>query len=145
MLVGIAVIFAKNRKKEDVTAREAGIRQQLAASLGAAAQNAFPPPTFSADEVHLTAPRAEWENIASRIISAATSFDGSATKALPAEDSMTVVADVPTSREKQFRQAISSAATISPMPAVSTGAETRGDPSPNERTIVQVRIAETAQ
>lgn len=145
VLVGIAVIFAKNRKKDDFTSREESIRQQLAQSLGAAAQNALPPPTFESEEIRLTAPRAEWENIASRIISAATSFEGSATKGLPAEDMMTVVADVPSSREKEFRQAISSAATISPMPAVSKGANIQTAAAPYERTIVQVRIAETAQ
>jgi hypothetical protein len=145
VLIGLAVIAGKNRKKDD-SAKEAGIRQQLSESLGAAAQNAMPPPTFESTEVRLTAPRAEWENIASRIISAATSFDGSATKGLPEESAVTVVADIPSAREKEFRQAVSSAATISPMPAIAKGADADAPTtsSPNERTVVQVRIAETA-
>ena len=145
VLVGIAVIVGKNRKKQDFTQKEAGIRQQLNASLGAAAQNALPPPTFESGEILLTVPRADWENVAARIIAAATSFDGSATKGLPADDAMTVLADIPSAREKEFRQAITSAATISPMPAVGSGTATSSEPSPNAKTIVQVRIAEAAR
>jgi len=124
VLIGIGVIVGKNKKKTDYTAKEAGIRQQLSASLGAAAQNALPAPSFVAQEIHLTAPRAEWENVASR---------------------MMVVVDVPSAREQEFRRAVGAAASISPMPAVGQGAVTAAEPSPNERTILQVRIAEAAR
>jgi len=144
VIIGLAVITAKNRKPAKENNKEAQIRQQLAASLGAAAENAMPPPSFAAAEIQLKAPRAEWESIASRVIAASGNFDGSATKALPDDNFMMVVADIPSNREAEFRQAVTSGATITPMPAISsgTGLET---PESRERTIVQIRIAEAGR
>ncbi|MFN2509541.1 MAG: anti-sigma factor [Chthoniobacterales bacterium] len=144
VLIGLAVIAGKNKKQRTAGQREAEIRQQLAASLGAAAQNAMPPPSFAAEEVHLTAPRAEWENVASRVIAAAGLFGGSAAKGLPNDNVMTLVIDLPTNREKEFRQALNSAAAISPMPAIVPGTMAESA-APNERTIIQVRVTEPGQ
>ncbi len=145
VFVGIAFIVGKNRKKEDFSAKEAGIRKQLETSLGAVAKDALPPPSFVAQEIHLTAPRAEWPQMAERVTAAATAFGGSAAKGLPADEAMTVVVDIPSSREKEFRETVSSAATIAPMPAVAPGTAPAPSSSPNERTIVQVRIAEAGR
>ena len=143
--IGIAVIVGKN-KKSDLNTKEAEIRKQLAISLGAAAENAIPPPTFAAEELKITAPRAEWNNIAERIIAGATAFGGSGTKGLPEHNMMTVVVDVPSNRDAEFRHAVTSAATITPMPAIAPGVkqETAGADEKKERTIVQIRITEPA-
>ncbi len=145
VFVGIAFIVGKNRKKENFSAKEAGIRKQLETSLGNVAKNGLPPPSFVAQDIQLTAPRAEWPQVAERVTAAATAFGGSAAKGLPAEEAMTVVVDIPTQREKEFRETVVSAAAIAPMPAVGSGTATAPAPSPNERTIVQVRIAEAAR
>jgi anti-sigma factor RsiW len=71
VLIGLAVISVKNKKPANTSAHEAAIRQQLAASLDAAAQSALPPPTFAAGDIQLFAPKPEWENIATRVITAA--------------------------------------------------------------------------
>lgn len=144
VVIGLAVITAKNRKPNKPNTREAEIRQQLAESLGAAAQKAMPPPSFAAAEIELKAPRAEWETIARRVIEASANFGGSAAKGLPDEKVMTVVADLPSNREAEFRQAVTSAATISPMPAITSGLTQEASAS-NERTIIQIRIAEAAR
>ena len=146
VLAGLAVITYKNKKGNNANSKEAQIRQQLAASLGAAAENAMPAPTFTADEIRITAPRDQWEHIASRVLAAATAFGGSATKGLPEDNLMMVIADIPSSRDAEFRRVLTSAAAMSPMPAVGPGST--GGPVPagdeNQRTIVQVRIAEAA-
>lgn len=134
VLVGLGVIAFKRSKPPDTSAKEAQIRQQLAASLGATAQKAMPMPTFAAAEIQLTAPRAEWDNVAARVISAAEQCGGSAVKGLPDEKVLTVVADVPSSRESEFRQLVHPAPTPEASPTASA--------APNERTIVQVRIVE---
>ena len=141
--IGIAVIVGKN-KKSGLNTKEAEIRKQLAISLGAAAENAMPPPTFAAEELKITAPRAEWNNIAERIIAGAAAFGGSGTKGLPDDNAMTVIVDVPSSRDAEFRHAVTSAAKISPMPAIAPGVspETAGADEKNERTIVQIRVTE---
>ena len=143
---GLIVIYGKNRKSKPDT-KEAEIRQQLEASLGAAAQNAMPPPSFSESELPLIAPRAQWEQMADRIITAASAFGGSAAKGLPDDNLMTVMVEIPADCEAEFRRALTSAATINPMPAFAPAV--KSDPpsaeGKNERSILQVRIAETAR
>ncbi len=155
VLIGLAVITVKNKKKSAADPKEAAIRQQLAESLGAAAQNAMPPPTFTANEIQIAAPRAAWGEIADKIVKGAGNFGGSAAKGLPEEDFVTVVADVPSKRESEFRQTVISAAAISPMPdilpgrtplsATSTDSSFTTSVTASERTIVQIRIAEAAR
>ncbi len=140
VLVGVAVIAGKGRKQSKLNAQEAAIRQQLATSLGAAGQKALPAPSFVEEEIRIPAARAEWDTVAGRVISAAEKCDGSAAKGLPDEAALTVVADVPTARSREFRQLL--------VPAIAGAAantEASPSPAPNERTIVQVRIAEPAQ
>ena len=141
VLVGVTVIAGKGRKQRNLNTQEAAIRQQLATSLGAAGKNALPAPSFVEEEIRIPAPRAEWETVAARVISVAEKCGGSAAKGLPDDAALTVVADVPTARIGEFRQLLVPAAAASAAPGpVSTEAA-----SPNERTIVQVRIAEPAQ
>ena len=146
VLAGLAVITFKNKKGPSVSSKEAAIRQQLALSLGAAAENAMPAPTFVADEIKITAPRAQWEQIAERVLSGATAFGGSAAKGLPDENMLTVVADIPSARDAEFRKVLTSAAAMTPMPAIAPGSTggTAASGEANQRTIVQVRIAEAA-
>jgi len=140
VLVGIAVIAGTGRKKANLNAQEAAIRQQLATSLGAAGKNALPAPSFVEEEILISAPRAEWETLAGRVISAAEKCDGSAAKGLPNDAALTVVADVPTARSREFRQLL-----VPANAAPSASPETSSDLISNGRTIVQVRIAEPAR
>ena len=142
--VGLAVITWKSSKRADETKKEAEVRRQLSESLGAAAQNAMPVPSFVSEEVALTAPREKWEEIGEKVVAGATAFGGSAAKGLPEEERMMVVVDVPSSREGEFRKALASAAAITPMPSLMPSTSTATD-APNERTIIQVRITEAAR
>lgn len=144
VLVGLAVIFGKNKKPSNLGAREAEIRQQLQASLDAAAEKAMPPPSFTAGEILISAPRSEWEKIAERILAAAVAFGGTGAKGLPEENVMTVLVDVPASREAEFRRAVESASKQTPMPAIEPG-PSPPDETAKDRTIVQIRIAEAAR
>jgi hypothetical protein len=132
---GLAFIGIKSKKAVDIKRNEESVRQQVSTSIGAAAQNALPVPTFVPADLKLTAPRAEWENTAQRVVAAASAFGGKARPAPPDETGLTVLADIPTSREAEFRQAVVAAAMVAPLPPAS---------EPNKRTIVQVRIAEAA-
>ncbi len=139
VLVGVAVIGGHGKKKASVNNQEAAIRQQLAASLGAAGEKALPVPSFVEEEIKITAPRNEWEKTAEKVFRAAENCDGTARKGLPNDEMLTVVVELPTARVGEFRQLLgpTNPAPTSPSPAASV--------SPNERTIVQVRIAEAAR
>ena len=145
--VGLAVITGKNWKPKTNTNKETEIRQQLEASLGAAAQTAMPAPPFSEAEMTLTAPRAQWDRMADTIVTGATAFGGSAAKGLPDENLMIVMVEIPSHRDAEFRRVLTSAATITPMPAFAPAVKQDAEkPAQNdERTILQVRIAEAAQ
>ncbi|HSH38332.1 MAG TPA: hypothetical protein VK993_06075 [Chthoniobacterales bacterium] len=143
---GLAVIAGKNWKSKP-SPKEADIRQQLEASLGAAAQNAMPAPSFSEAEMTVTAPRAQWDHIADTIAGGATAFGGSAAKGLPDDNLMSVMVEIPAHRDAEFRRAVTSASTITPMPAFAPAVKNDG-PGGGEkdgRTILQVRIAEAAR
>ena len=142
--VGLGVIAWKSKKPEGPGGKEAEIRKQLQDSLGAAAQKAMPAPSFSADKISLTAPRTEWESMAGKIIAGAEAFGGSGTKGLPDDNVMTVVVDIPQSRATEFREVLKNASAISPMPAISPGANSTA-PLPNERSIVQIRVTAPAR
>lgn len=139
---GLSFIAYKNKKTPAARAGEDAVRRQVASSIGAAAEKALPVPTFVPAEVEITAPRAEWENVASRVMAAATAMGGEAQKGVPNEDMMTVLADIPSAREAEFRLAVTSTSAISPPPAA--GQATAPPIDPNQRSIVQVRIAEAA-
>ncbi len=144
--VGLIVIAGKNWKPKPNN-KEAQIRQQLEESLGAAANKAMPAPSFVESEIKLTAPPAQWDHMADRIVTAASAFGGSAAKGLPDEKVMTVMVEIPGDRDAEFRRALNSAATITPMPLFAPGVKQEGPGSEekNERSILQVRIAEAAQ
>ncbi|MFN2477370.1 MAG: anti-sigma factor [Chthoniobacterales bacterium] len=135
VLIGLAVITVKNKKPADTGAREKAIREQLSASLDAAAQSALPPPTFAAADIQLTAARSEWESVIAKVISAAEQCGGSAARGLPDDAAAVAVVDVPANRESEFRRIISAP------PGVTTDTSAK----PNDRSIVQVRIVEAAR
>lgn len=128
---GLAVITYKNTKPSV----PAGPRFEPL--VRAAAERAMPLPTLGPEVIQVTAPRAEWENLASLIIAKATALGGEARRELPHESMMTVLADIPTAREEEFRRAILSPAPTSPAP-------TNAALEPTEKTTIQVRIAEAA-
>ena len=141
VVLGIVVIAAMNRKAPGTSGQEAAIRRQLAASLGAASVNAITVPSFVEDEIRIRAPRGEWEAVADKVVAAAEKVGGSAAKGLTGEKSMEVIADIPSARKVEFRNDLLPGAIASP----AGGPVDSGAASPDERTIVQVRIAEAAR
>jgi hypothetical protein len=135
VIVGIAFIIGKKNGTGELRAREAATRQQLASSLQKTAESSMPLPTI-ADEIHLPAGPDERQRIANNIILLAQQCGGSAAKA-PADDKgITVVVDLPSLRADEFRHALAplAPADYSPRPEQS--------PSPEKRTILQVRIGD---
>ncbi|MDQ6656068.1 MAG: hypothetical protein M3Y80_09675 [Verrucomicrobiota bacterium] len=144
VLIGLLVIAGRNNKQKAFSAKETEIRQQLVASLGAAAQNAMPPPTFTADEIKITAPAAQWADVASRVSAAAERCSGSAAKDLPEEGAERMLVDIPARGEAEFRQLLANAGLIPPSgTATSQGAADAV--AKDGRTVLRVRIAEAGQ
>jgi hypothetical protein len=140
VLVGIAFIIGKKKseKPTDLRARELAIRQQLTASLQKTAETALPAPTLAADEIHLSASANEREALANNVVMLATQCGGSAAKAPPDDTGITVLADLPASREDEFRRALAPLAQAdfsSPTPR-------KEKPTAEQRVNIYVRITQ---
>ncbi len=137
---GLAVIGWKSKKSSTDRTHEAGIRKQLELSLGVAGNKALPPPTFVEDRIQIAAPPSEWDAVAVKIADAAEKCGGSAARGLPDEGHLIVMADVPSVRAQEFRTLLvpATSAAASPDPTIASSTS-------NERTIVQVRIAEVGR
>lgn len=143
VLVGIAFIIGKKKpgNSSDLRAKELAIRQQLTASLQQTAETALPLPTLEANEIRLTSSANEREALADSVVMLATQCGGSAAKA-PADDTgITVLADLPASREDEFRRALTPLAQAdfsSPTPR-------KEKPAGNERVNIYVRISQASR
>jgi anti-sigma factor RsiW len=138
----VAIAFIVGRKKPenpaDLRARELAMRQQLTASLQKTAEKALPAPTLAAEEIHLFAPANEREALANNVVMLASQHGGSAAKAPPDETGLTVLADLPSSREEEFRRAL---APLAPSD-FSSPTPRKEKPEARERVNIYVRITE---
>jgi anti-sigma factor RsiW len=136
VLVGIAFIVGKKGDSGERRALEAATRQQVTDSLQRSAQTALPLPTIG-DDVHLPAAPEERERIADSVILLATQAGGSAAKAPPDENRVTVIIDLPSDRADEFRRSLAplAPADYSPPPPDKSA-------SPDKRAIMQVRIGD---
>lgn len=137
VIIGIVFIIGNKKGTGELRAREEATRQQLASSLSRTAETSLPLPTI-ADEIRLPASPTEVNRVADNVIQLAQQNGGSAAKA-PADDKgITVVVDLPSNRADEFRRALAPLAPpdYSPRPEPA--------PSAEKRTILQVRIGESA-
>jgi hypothetical protein len=136
VLVGIAFIIGKKGDTGELRAREAATRQRLTESLQKTAESSLPLPTIG-DEVHLPAAIHERERIADSVVMLAQQSGGSAAKAPPDEQRITVVIDLPSTRADEFRRSLAPLA-----PADYSPPPPELSPAPDKRTIMQVRIGD---
>lgn len=143
VLVGIAFIIGKKKSQNpaDLRARELAMRQQLTASLQKTAESALPPPRLDAEEIHLSAPPSEHDALANNVVMLATQYGGSAAKAPPDDAGITVLADLPASREEEFRQALAPLAQAD----FSSPAPRREKTADRERINIYVRITQAVR
>ena len=140
VLVGIAFIIGRKKsdRPADLRARELAMRQQLTASLQKTAESALPPPTLAAEEIFLSAPASEREALANNVVMLATQCGGSAAKAPPDDEGITVLADLPVARAEEFRRAVAPLAQTD----FSSPAPRTQEPTDRERINIYVRITQ---
>jgi hypothetical protein len=125
-----AIAFMKQKEKARVSTEQN--RSELTESLARTAAVALPTPSLEVDEIKFTAPVAEQDRLANKVIAAAEQVGGSATKGLADQQGVLLFAEVPTARLNDFRDSMKKldATLPSPVPA----------PSAGEKTILQIRI-----
>jgi anti-sigma factor RsiW len=125
-----AIAFMK--QKERARTKTEQNRSELAQNLARTAAVALPPPSLDVDEIKFTAPVAEQDRLANKVIAAAQQVGGSGTKGLADQQGVLLFAEVPTARLNDFRDSMKKlGATLPPAPT---------EPKAGEKAILQVRI-----
>jgi hypothetical protein len=121
------------------------MRDQIANSLEHAAAT-FTPAPLGVGEITVPAATGKLEAVAEEVVTIATRFGGSAAKGLPDRGRLSVLVDVPSNREPEFRAAISSmvgeALPGSATPAKASQASGSPSPTTNEKKSFVVQIVE---
>lgn len=105
--IGLWLIARHETKNPNRSLLETQMRGQIAKSLEHAAAT-FTPAPLGVSEIMVPAATGKLETVADEVVSIATRFDGSATKGLADKGRLSVLVDLPSSREPEFRAAISS-------------------------------------
>jgi len=125
-----AIAFMK--QKERARTKTEQNRSELAQSLARTAAVALPPPSLDVDEIKFTAPVAEQDRLANKVIAAAKQVGGSGTKGLADQQGVLLFAEVPTARLNDFRDLMKKLGAT--LPAAPT------EPKAGEKAILQLRI-----
>jgi anti-sigma factor RsiW len=137
--IGLWLIARHETKNPNRSLLESQMREQIAKSLEHAAAT-FTPAPLGVGEIMVPAATGKLETVADEVVSIATRSGGSATKGLADQGRLSVLVDLPSSREAEFRAAISSM----------TGEVPPGSPTPataaaaNEKKSFVVQIVEAA-
>jgi plasmid stabilization system protein ParE len=137
VLVGIVFIIGSKKGSGELRAREEAMRQQLKSSLQKTAETSLPLPTIGG-EIHLPAAPGEINRVADSVILLAQQAGGSAVKGPPDDKGVNVVVDLPSTRADEFRRS------LAPLAPADYAPQPEPAPSPERRTILQVRIGDRA-
>lgn len=115
---GLWIIARHESKNPNRALLEKQTREQIEKSLEKAAVTALtPPPSLGINEVTLKVPPGDLSAAADQIVAAAGRVGSQATRGLPDDHRITVLADVPSNRVAEFGTAISTIGNGSPAPS----------------------------
>ena len=104
--IGLWLIARHETKNPNRALLENQMRKQITNSLEQAASASFTPGPLGVSEITVSAAAGKLETVADEIVDIATRFSGSATKGLPDQGRLSVLVDLPSNRELEFRAAI---------------------------------------
>jgi hypothetical protein len=105
--IGLWLIARHETKNPNRALLEKQMRNQITSSLEQAAAT-FTPAPLGVGEIMVPAATGKLETVAEEVVTIATRFGGSATKGLADHGRLSVLVDLPSNREPEFRAAISS-------------------------------------
>jgi anti-sigma factor RsiW len=132
--IGLWLIARHETKNPNRALLETQMRQQIAKSLEQAAAT-FTPAPLGVSEIMVPAASGQLEAVADEVVTTASRFGGSATKGLPDKGRLSVLVDLPSNREPEFRAVISSIAGATETAASPTTAGAPGSSASANATI----------
>jgi anti-sigma factor RsiW len=106
---GLWLIARHETKNPNRALLETQMREQIAKSIERAAATLTPAPNaLGVSEITVSAATGNFDAVADEVVTIASRFGGSATKGLPDQGRLSVLVDLPSNRESEFRAAIES-------------------------------------
>jgi hypothetical protein len=139
--IGLWLIARHETKNPNRALLERQMRDQIANSLEHAAAT-FTPVPLGVGEITVPAATGKLDVVADEVITIATRFGGSVTKGLPDHGRLSVLVDVPSNREPEFRAAILSIAGASGSSASAEATADKPTPATEEKKSFVVQIVE---
>jgi len=131
--IGLWFIFRHESNNPNRPLLEAQMREQIAKSIERAAALTPAPNVLGVTEITISAATGKMDNVANEVVTITGRLGGSATKGLQDSNRLSVLVDVPSNREQEFRAKIASIA--EERPASSAFAEATADrPTPDTET-----------
>jgi hypothetical protein len=145
--VGLWMIARHETKNPNRKLLETQMRQQITKALEHAATTLTPVPSLGANEITAPAATGKLEVVADEVVTIASQFGGSATKGLPDQHRLSVLVELASNRESEFRAAISSiAGGTDKATTPATAPEPRSTiPATVEKKSIVVQIVEAAK
>ena len=103
--IGLCLIARHETKNPNRALLEKQMREQITNSLEQAAAT-FTPAPLGVGEIMVSAATGKLETVADEVVTIATRFSGSVTKGLADQGRLSVLVDLPSNREPEFRAAI---------------------------------------
>ena len=139
---GLWLIVRHETKNPNRTLLETQMRKQIAKSIERAAATLTPGPNaLGISEITIPAKTGKLDAVADQVVTIVSRFDGSATKGLADGGCLSILADLPSNRESEFRAAIASVGGQGPG---STTPATATVPPTAEKKSFVVQIVEAA-
>ena len=141
--VGLWIIAKHETRNPNRALLETQMRQQITKALEHASTRLTPMPALDVAEIRIPVATGKLDAVASDVVTIASQLGGSATKGLQDQRRVSVLVQLPSNRETEFRATIASiagGAPSSPVPA--TSEEIPGSPAPataeKKRFVVQI-------
>jgi hypothetical protein len=146
--IGLWLIARHETKNPNRALLEKQMRDQIANSLERAAAG-FTPAPLGVNEIIIPVATGKLDAVAEAVVTIATQSGGSATKGLQDKGRLSVLVDLPSNRESEFRAAISSmvgqaAAPASATPATAAQEPGSSTPASGEKRSFVVQVVEAA-
>jgi hypothetical protein len=148
--IGLWFIFKHESKNPNRPLLEAQMREQIAKSIERAAALTPTPNVLGVTEITISAATGKMDSVANEVVTIVGHLGGSATKGLQDSNRLSVLVDVPSSQEQEFRAQVASIAeetTGSSASAKATAdkptAATETIPATGEKKSFVVQIVET--
>jgi hypothetical protein len=137
--IGLWFIFKHESKNPNRPLLEAQMREQIAKSIERAAALTPPPNVLGVTEITISAAAGKLDSVANEVVTIAGRLGGSATKGLQDNNRLSVLVDVPSNREQEFRAQIAS---ITKRRPASSNPAAEATPATGEKKSFVVQIIE---